>query len=447
MLINFRLENWMSFRDPVSFTTVASAERNHGDRLPKLAPYRMRVLPVAALYGGNASGKTNIFKALAFARNIIVKGTQPDSLTGVIPFRLDPEAKNKPTRFCFEILVDETVYELSFSLTAKEILEERIVRISRTTEAPLYERNKSSEYVFGKLPHERQEFLTFVSKGTRPNQLFLNNAISQNDPTFRPIYDWFKYGLKLIAPDWRFAPFEQFLDEKSTLYAKMNQMLSRLDTGISHLGSLELSYEKLPFSEEERNQLEGEVKEGIPLRIEGSGNERIVVSRENGSLSAKKLVSYHPAVDGSEVLFEMTQESDGSQRLIDLLPAFIGASERGAKSVFVIDELDRSLHALLTRHLVRSYLSGCGPESRSQLLFTTHDILLMDQDLLRRDEMWVTERDQDGVSSLVSFSEYKEIRYDKDIRKSYLHGRLGGTPKILLCDRIFNDVNSSGESL
>lgn len=81
--------------------------------------------------------------------------------------------------------------------------------------------------------------------------------------------------------------------------------------------------------------------------------------------------------------------------------------------------------------MIDAYLTKCSPETRAQLLFTTHDVLLMDQQLLRRDEMWVTERDIFGNSNLLSFSEYKDVRYDKDIRKSYLQGRLGGVPRIL----------------
>ena len=127
----------------------------------------------------------------------------------------------------------------------------------------------------------------------------------------------------------------------------------------------------------------------------------------------------------------MSQESDGSQRVIDLLPAFLMISAAKSRKVFVIDEVDRSLHTLLTKRLLETYLSSCSAESRAQLLFTTHNVLLMDQRLLRRDEMWVTERNADGVSSLFSFSEYKDVRYDKDIRKSYLQGRLGGVPRIM----------------
>ena len=100
------------------------------------------------------------------------------------------------------------------------------------------------------------------------------------------------------------------------------------------------------------------------------------------------------------------------------------------QKVYVIDEIDRSLHPLLIRQLLEEYLSNCSTETRTQLLLTTHNVMLMDQQLLRRDEMWVAERDGVGVSSLFSFSEYKDIRYDKDIRKSYLQGRMGGIPRI-----------------
>ena len=161
-------------------------------------------------------------------------------------------------------------------------------------------------------------------------------------------------------------------------------------------------------------------------------DERVVVTRKDGELVAKKLVTFHPKADGTEVKFEMRQESDGSQRVIDLLPAFLDLSNVASKKVYVIDEVDRSLHTLLTRKLLESYLSRCSAETRTQLLFTTHDALIMDQQLLRRDEMWVTERDLAGASNLFSFSEYKDVRYDKDIRKSYLQGRLGGVPRILL---------------
>ena len=150
-------------------------------------------------------------------------------------------------------------------------------------------------------------------------------------------------------------------------------------------------------------KLREELAEDTTVRLlPEPGNERFVVTRKNGELISKKLVTYHLNSDGSETKFDMRQESDGSQRVIDLFPAFLELSAAQSKKVYVIDEVDRSLHTLLIRRLLEGYLAKCSHNSRSQLLFTTHNVLLMDQDLLRRDEMWIAERNAEGISSLLS---------------------------------------------
>ena len=430
MLINFTLKNWMSFRDEAEFSMIATKERQHGGRIPHLKKYQTRILPVAAIYGGNASGKTNFFKALNFAKNLIVRGTQPDSLINIEPFRMDKQSVNNPTSFVFELLVNETIYEFSFSLTKKNIIEEKLVQINSSSEKILYHRK-------GKTPNFHKSlkdtmFLEFAFKGTRDNQLFLTNSVSQKVETFKPVYDWFKNTLELIAPDSRFEPFEQFLNIEHPLYVNMNDLLPKLDTGIAHLGVEEISLDNVMLPESLKSKLQEELKEGATVRLLGDPiNERLIISRQDGELKAKRMVTYHPNADGTEAKFDMRLESDGSQRVIDLLPAFLTISEKASKKVYIIDEVDRSLHTLLTRQLIESYLACCSNTSRSQILFTTHDVLLMNQEILRRDEMWVTERDSSGSSKLIPFSDYKDVRYDKDICKSYLQGRLGGTPKLL----------------
>jgi uncharacterized protein len=430
MIVRFSVENWMSFRDRVSFEMAATRERQHRSRVPKLDKYRLGILPIAAIYGGNASGKTNLFKALNFAKFLVTKGIQPEGLIPIEPFRLESTCSEKPSRFSFELLINETIYEFFFALTRKTILEEKLVNITSTGEKVLYDRRNSSITFDATL--KKDPFVNFVFKGTRDNQLFLTNSVSQKVDTFRPVYDWFRDTLDLVAPDSRFEPFEQFLDEGHMLFAPMNEMLLKLDTGIVHLGGEEIPFENIPVPKQVQLKLQEDIKECMTMRLlTGPGNERFIVTRRNGELLAKKLITFHPNLDGTESKFEMSQESDGSQRVIDLLPAFLMISAAKSKKVFVIDEVDRSLHTLLTKRLLEMYLSNCSAESRAQLLFTTHDVLLMDQRLLRRDEMWVAERNAEGVSSLFSFSEYKDVRYDKDIRKSYLQGRLGGVPRII----------------
>ncbi len=437
MIIRFSVENWMSFRDQATFSMIASRERQHGERVPKLGKYQTRVLPIAAVYGGNASGKTNLFKALNFAKTLIVKGTRPDSLIPVETFRLDSKGTNQPSRFVFELLIDEVIYDFSFAVTRKAVLEERLAVITSTSEKVLYDRRDGEINFDASLA--RELFLQFAFKGTRDNQLFLTNSVSQKVDNFRPVYDWFKDTLVLVAPDSRFEPFELFLDERHPLYAAMNEMLQRLDTGIVHLGSEEIPLENIPLPDPLKTALQEEVEEGMTVRLmEESINARFMITREDGELIAKKMVSFHPKSDGTEAKFEIYQESDGSQRVIDLLPAFLELSAQTSPKVYVVDEIDRSLHPLLIRQLLEVYLASCSAEPRTQLLLTTHNVMLMDQQLLRRDEMWVTERDKSGASSLFSFSEYKEVRYDKDLRKSYLQGRLGGIPRILSGGTLIN---------
>lgn len=430
MLITFGLENWMSFRDKAVLSMVASKERQHGDRLPRVEKYRLRVLPIASIYGGNASGKTNLFKGLNFAKSLVVKGTQPEGMIPVDTFRLDPACSKIPSRFSFELLIDEIIYAFSFAVTRKAVVEERLVEILSSNERVLYERMDGKIAFHAGL--EKDQFLHFAFQGTRDNQFFLTNTVSQKIERFLPVYKWFRDTLELVAPDSRFGPFEQFLQEDHPLYPVMNVTLSQLDTGIARLGGEEIPFASLSLPEPLQQQLQTEVKEGITARLFNLMNERFVITCKDGEVVTKKLVTYHRRTDGTEAKFEMRQESDGSQRVIDLLPAFLELIAAKSPKVYVIDELDRSLHTLLTRQLLGSYLAACSPKTRLQLLFTTHDILLMEQKLMRRDEMWVTERDSEGGSSLFSFSEYKDVRYDKDIRRSYLQGRMGGVPRILL---------------
>ncbi|NLW08685.1 MAG: AAA family ATPase [Firmicutes bacterium] len=443
MIVSFSIENWMSFKDQATFSMIATRERQHKQRLAEIPKYRMKILPIAVIYGGNASGKTNFFKALNFVKNFIVHGTRLESLIPVEPFLLGANPE-QPTKFELEILINELVYEFSFSVTKQKVIEEKLVQITSASEKLLYHRRPDGFKLHPSL--KDIDFLNFAYKGTRENQLYLTNAVSQKVDNFKPVYDWFNNNLILIAPDMRFGPFEYFINENSPLYEAMNTFLYELDTGIVRLGAEDIPVKSLP---EPLRALQEEVKEGTTVVIIlEPDNERIILSRENGLLKAKKLFTYHQKNDGSEVRFDLRQEADGSQRIMDLIPAFVELGRKDSSKIIVIDEIDRSLHTLLTRRLLELYLKTCSKESRKQLLFTTHDVLLMDQNLFRRDEMWITERNAHGASSIMSFSEYKDVRSDKDIRKSYLQGRLGGIPRFLINDLscIYPDKEDRGDA-
>jgi AAA15 family ATPase/GTPase len=429
MIISFAIENWMSFKKEAKFSMVSTSERQHGERVSRIPKYHMRVLPIAAIYGGNASGKTNFFKGLNFVKWLVVQGTQPDALIPVDHYCLDDECAQKPSKFKLEILINEIIFEFSFALTRESIVEEKLVKILSKKEVVLYHRHDSSIEFAESL--KDNQFLNFVYKGTRKNQLFLTNSISQNIDEFKEVYNWFRDDLELIAPDARFQPFERFLDESSLLYNKMNEHISECDTGISRIECKEIPFENIPLPVNVKLQLQETLKNGQTVRCFHSSDDKFIVTRRDDKLIAKKMVAMHAKANGREVGFEMSQESDGSRRLIDLFPAFSDLYT-GRSKVYVVDEIDRSLHTILAQQLIELYLQKCGKNIRTQLLITTHDLLLMDQKILRRDEMWLTERDSSGESVVFSVSDFKEIRYDKNIRKSYLQGRMGGISRVLI---------------
>lgn len=433
MLLRFSIENWMSFRASATLSMLASREKQHAERLAQLAQHqKLKLLPVAAIYGANASGKSNLVRAMAMARSFVVLGNAIDHPIPRARFRLDDECIAKPTRFTFEILApeDDQLYEFSFAVTGESVVEERLTRIGATTEQVLYDRKENDPDPRFHRSLKKTDRLRFAFEGTRKNQLFLTNSVSQSIQTFAPVYRWFQNTLVLFAPESRFEPFERFWDDQNPLTMVMNERLSQLDTGISRLGGEEVPIE-MASPDFEAQSLQ-KIKEGTTLRLRVPyTRDMVAITMRDGKLTAKKLFTLHQNSSGQEIRFELSQESDGTLRLLDLIPVFQLLSPSEPPRVIIIDELDRSLHSLLTRNLLETFLATAGAESHSQLIFTTHDVMLMDQNLLRRDEMWVAERDAGGASQLWSFSEYADVRKDKDIRKSYLQGRMGGIPRIL----------------
>ena len=400
MILSVSIENWMSFRDRVTFSMIATRERRHNHRISKIPKIRTRVLPIASIYGGNASGKSNFFKALNFVRKFVVEGRRLGRSLQVHPFQLDQNCEKTPTQFEFEILAEEKVYVFNFSVISNQVVDETLVEVGSKNERVIYDRTGRT---INTSEAEDKEFFSMLLEKQERNRLFLTKAYSYKLDKVRPIYNWFANSLDLVAYESRFVPNHRFFHNTHPMSSTINVMLRQLDTGIDSLRSEEASVDILPLSQEQK---------------------------ESGT---KKLVTFHTSAEGTQKKFEVFQESEGSRRAINLLPNLIELSSE-SKKVFVIDDFDRSLHTLLTRKLIESFLNNCSTNSRSQLLIATHDAMLIDQSLLRRDEMWLTERRADAGSDLYSIGDFEEAKKDKDIRASYLVGRMGGIPQIFLND-------------
>ena len=439
MLLSFSVKNWMSFYCETTVSLIATRSRQHNERVVHSSKYHIKILPTAAIFGGNASGKTNLFLALVFARYLIVNGTKFDQYIPVEPFRLDKKSMNSPTEFSFELLLNDLIYEYSFSMNKNSVLKEKLVIHYSRSDKVLFDRINNDIIFHNNI--KMYEYLKFVTDGIWSNQLFLSNAAShksvyENVNELKSVYDWFKESLVLITPNSRFGDWGGFSDEENTLFSTMSDILEHLDTGIVRLGFEDYPADKFHGSEKIKSKFEMELKIGnrLLMLVEPTG-ERFILLRKNDEIHAKKIVAHHRMLDGTETAFKFSHESHGSLRVVDLLPVFLDLSiaqqaSSNRSRVCFIDDIDCCLHSNLTKILIESYLSNCANDSRSQLIFTTHDNSLMDQGLFRNDEMWATNREINGETSIFSLSDYKNVRDDKNLQKNYLLGRYGGVPDI-----------------
>jgi AAA15 family ATPase/GTPase len=380
-------------------------------------------------------------KALSFAKKLVTKGSEPKKQIQIEPFLLDSETGKNPVSFCFDILVDNVIYNYSFSVTFKQVVEEKLSVVREKSEEVLFCRIGDKFDVIHNFKSEKaekiNEKLQLVAENTRTNQLFLYNTIDQNMNVFFPVFNWFHKTLKFLHPDERIGQNGEFtaqilMIEKHPFVDVINELLPMYDTGIDSLSQKEYRIDDAPVPDGLKSEITSLFEEDGVMSIQSpDGNLSIVVRGEDGQLKYRTLMAKHKVAGGGSIDFEIKKESDGTKRLLYLIPVYNDLLKKGSDSVYIADELDRSLHPLLVDKLINTYLEGCNAENRSQLIFTTHNMNLMDQKIFRRDEMWVTERAYNGNSFLFSFGEFrKDIRYDKDIRKSYLQGRFGGVPEI-----------------
>jgi hypothetical protein len=430
MLLRFSVENWMSFRDKATLDMVATREKQHHGHITAIKGHNLNLLPVAAIYGANASGKSNLIKAMHFAQHFVTNPPKADAPIPVKPFLLGKDSHGGATTFRFDLSIGEDIYEYRFSLTAKRVIQEELKRIHASSEERLFRRGSEGDQFELSKNVQNQEQQHFAFRGTHDNQLFLTNSVSQKLKEFRPVFDWFDKSVTVIRPDSRYMGMLEITSDRNPRFREMTARLRDLDTGIAAMRQMDIDSDTV-FPKGLLAELATSLKEGQALPFSPTMNDDgVFLHKKDGKLTIRRLAPIHQSEGGKEILFNFADESDGTRRLLDILPAFLSLEEKPSTTVFVIDELDRSLHSNLTRSLLEHYLGQRTDSSQSQLIFTTHDTQLMTQKLFRRDELWITERDQFGASKLVAFSEFKDVRKDKDIRRSYLQGRMGGVPKI-----------------
>lgn len=226
--------------------------------------------------------------------------------------------------------------------------------------------------------------------------------------------------------------------KKEGLLQYASDILKRLDTGVVGLTTEAMSLDGLPQDANFRKAIadldEDSLLTFVSERFAGDyGFEMATVRKEGARAVAERLRTVHVGADGEEHSFPLSSESSGTQRLMGLLPMLfdlVGSDGTVGEKVYVVDELDRCLRTMLTKLLVEDFAKTCDGGTRKQLLFTAYDLLLMDQSLMRRDEMYISQRGIDSCSELIGLAEFEGIRFDRDLIHSYLDGRFGGIPML-----------------
>lgn len=432
MLAQFTVENFLSFKDETVFSMLAAEPEPHGNHIIKNGRgKKLALLRAAALYGANASGKSNLIKAIAFARNLIVNGTRSGQTLAVIPFKLSKETLERPSRFEFIFKQAGIVYSYGFKLDRNKFLEEWLFATEQNKEELCFKRKTSAKdkvsVQFGNFLIEKitngKQFLEFVAQGTRPNQLFLNEAADRNVKAIKPVFDWFNTTLTILYADSENWALGREIRGDENLKSFITKFLQSADTGINQVSTEEVSH-KLGSAAFEID---------LPAKIDMEAFGLLMMENIKHSLKSEisgdqivkqAVKTQHRTEDGIATEFDIEEESEGTQRLINLLPALFEVQNN--EKVIFIDELDRRLHPLLSRSFVEAALAG---KKKSQMIFTTHDTNLLDLELLRRDEIWFVEKDKSGASHLYSLAEFK-LRPDLPIQKGYLQGRFGAIPFI-----------------
>ena len=421
MLISFSLANWLSFRDEAILSMVPTSLRKFNWTLSNFSSEPKRLLPIAVIYGANASGKSNFFKGLSFLRDFIVSGREEGKPTLVTSYRLDPDMAGEPTKFSILIRTDEKVYEYNISMNKKYVVYESLIKYEKNDKSIiLFERKRGEGIKFDESESDPRN--NFVFEGTQDNIAFLTNAFRQKVSFVEPVFNWFKNKLIFISTT-SFYPVEDVFNNDSVLQKELGRYLSKYDTGILGIKSKKIKNSKIA------NIIFNDI-ENISFIYSPMGS-RIHVCKEDGNCRVEVLHAKHFNKLGEEVYFDFQDESDGTKRLLDLLPAILLCKIYPEdEKVFFIDEIDRGLHPHLVYQMINEYLENCSQKSRSQCIMTTHDTDLLDQNILRRDEIWIIDKKEES-SYLYSISDYEGIDGNSPIKKLYKYGRFGGIPRLV----------------
>ena len=440
MLLRFGVANHRSIRAYQELYLSASRRiKRKGLAIP-VPTLKEDAVPIVALYGGNAAGKSNLIDAMDEIRRAIVMSHNASGATDRIPrapFRLDKTSSVTPTRFDCTFTVGvgataeqsphtpESVYEYGFECMDTEFRREwlyRIVRKERQSTQVLFERETVDGEVRVSFGSRLRGENRVIANLTRPNSLFLSAGAQNNHPLLTDVYRYFaeRWTVILSAE----AMQDIVVAERLSDYEHMERLL--LLVRQADIGIVDIDVEDEEVKEEPARFARDIA--GVFAKHFGQNDEHNQFDEAalvDNMLHRKRLRFMHSAVNDLTAAFGYRMESKGTRTLISLLTPALEALSRGA--VLVIDELDTSLHPSLARAFVSLFAKADSNPHGAQLVFSTHDVALLGSGLINQDEIWMTDKSHEGETTFTPLTDFK-LRSRDDIEKAYRLGRLGGIP-------------------
>jgi len=443
MLIRFVADNVYSFGKQTEFNTLPNS------RLQTLKHHKYSqnggfdLLKLSALYGANAAGKSNLVKSMKLLRNLVVRDKSATTVTRA-RFKLNTSTEPGNQVLAVEFVQEDTVFLFAVEIKDGRVAtEELYLSKVKGDDILIYERttneNNESDITFSKeFESDNKNLLLkalLLEEFIEPDKLilkFLSKRENEQLKIVQKAYNWFRFTFQILSPDSKpVALAHRFeIDEKFRAFAQ--EIIKSFHVGISDLSTKKQSLEEITgdstndreFAEEVRKAFDDSPDSIVRFRSNLWSEER-VFEKEDNVIWLKSLRIGHQRSfdDDATVEFDLLEESDGTIKLLDLLPAIYDIIFKNR--IYVIDELERSIHPVLIKELIKKF--SFDEKSKGQLLFTTHESVLLDQELFRQDEIWFAEKDSNGCTDLYSLSDYKPHK-TKDVRRGYLDGRYGAIP-------------------
>jgi uncharacterized protein len=428
MLLEFSFSNYRSFKNPACFSMVAAKLVSRNRALDQSNTFTLgnslKLLKSAAIYGANASGKSNLIRAIAFVRQFVLQSSKESLATEPIEvesFKLSTQTEHLPSEFEVIFFTAGQKYRYGFTVDTERVHKEWLYHTPVRREANLFTRDDNKFYVSGVFSEGKG-----LQSKTRANALFLSVVAQFNGPISETILRWFQT-LHVISglDDFGYRGFTIKQIESDISKKEILEFIKHIDVGISDVQVRKTDIDKVQFPKEMPKALKDLLlQEAAPITH--------VFSLHN-KYDSEGLVISHEQFDIEN------HESEGTKKALFLAGPLLDIINKSM--ILFIDELDARLHPLITSFIIGIFNSNITNPHNAQLVFATHDTNLLSKECFRRDQIWFTEKDKYGSSNLYSLAEYK-IRNDASFEKDYIAGKYGAIPFIGGLFRVLGEQNA-----